>query len=257
MSATNTLQAFLSIFTPGSDGVTPNVGLIDGGGTGAVTQTGTPSMSVLVTSASWLVYGPNPTTQGVFMWSPGGSTQTVGPFDAADATNPRIDIVVVTVNDPGTLSTAGDASYQIVKGTPAASPSAPPTPLGSSFVRQVRINAAATSITNANITGTPSKATLRTNTATVTAPNRTAPKVAWGQVTASTDSSGYLTWSHGLGSTPGAISVETVSPNGGSGAAAQHFTDTYTSSTARTRWLTQTGGTLASVSVTFRFIAFG
>ena len=72
-------------------------------------------------------------------------------IDAADLTNPRIDTVVIEVNESTRINT-----IKVVKGTSAASPVAP-TLTNTSTVHQhpladVRVNAGATSITLANIT---------------------------------------------------------------------------------------------------------
>lgn len=71
---------------------------------------------------------------------------------AADATNPRIDLIVAQVLD----ATAGAASSigQVidVAGTPAASPVAPATPASSIVLAQVAVAAGVTSIVAGNIT---------------------------------------------------------------------------------------------------------
>ena len=71
---------------------------------------------------------------------------------AADATNPRIDLIVAQVLD----ATAGAASSigQVVDvaGTPAASPVAPATPASSIVLAQVAVAAGVTSIVAGNIT---------------------------------------------------------------------------------------------------------
>ncbi|WP_459997318.1 hypothetical protein, partial [Paradesulfitobacterium aromaticivorans] len=61
---------------------------------------------------------------------------------AADATNPRIDIVYV--------SSAGVISY--LAGTPAASPAAPATPTDGFLLAQISVAANATTVVAANIT---------------------------------------------------------------------------------------------------------
>lgn len=61
---------------------------------------------------------------------------------AADATNPRIDIVYV--------SSVGAITY--LAGTAAASPAAPATPAGGQKIREINVAAGATSIVAANIT---------------------------------------------------------------------------------------------------------
>lgn len=62
----------------------------------------------------------------------------------ADATNPRIDLVYVS----------SDGVLSVVTGTPAATPAAPALPAGGISLAQVAVAAAATLITNADITDT-------------------------------------------------------------------------------------------------------
>lgn len=85
---------------------------------------------------------------------------------AADATNPRIDIVVIYWNqrqeDPvtnylgNTVYTRLYDSFQldIIEGTPAATPVAPETPAGGLKLAEIYVAAGATSISSANITDT-------------------------------------------------------------------------------------------------------
>lgn len=69
---------------------------------------------------------------------------------ASDPTNPRIDIVVVGVNDLGTSSST--TFIEIVTGTPAPSPSAPATPSNTVLLANVAVGAGVTSIASGNIT---------------------------------------------------------------------------------------------------------
>lgn len=165
MSATFTQQAVMGLLSPQTDNVTPALGRLGGVG-GAVTQTGTPSMAVVVAPAVWVIPGPAPTSQGAFLWTPGTGNQTVT-VPASDPTNPRIDILIAQINDPGSTSAAGDASFAIVTGTPAASPSQPVLPTGALYIRTIAVGAGVTSIVNANISGVPATASLR---AAVTGP---------------------------------------------------------------------------------------
>ncbi|HYH69137.1 MAG TPA: hypothetical protein VD866_30870 [Urbifossiella sp.] len=76
------------------------------------------------------------------------------PIATADATHPRIDIIVMTTDvsqDPD-ASAANIASITVVAGTPAASPAVPSTPANSLLLSKVAVAAGATSIVNANIT---------------------------------------------------------------------------------------------------------
>lgn len=73
---------------------------------------------------------------------------------AADASNPRIDLVVATVLDQYYAGSQSEAILQVITGTPAPSGSqVPPTPPASSLVlAEVAVAAAATSITSGDIT---------------------------------------------------------------------------------------------------------
>lgn len=68
----------------------------------------------------------------------------------SDPTSPRIDIVVVGVNDLGTSSST--TFIEIVAGTPAPSPSAPATPSNTVLLANIAVGAGVSSITSGNIT---------------------------------------------------------------------------------------------------------
>jgi hypothetical protein len=73
---------------------------------------------------------------------------------AADVTNPRIDRVVVTVNDAAYSGSTNNVTFTVIAGTPAASPSAPATPTNSISLATIAVAANATSIVSGNITDT-------------------------------------------------------------------------------------------------------
>jgi hypothetical protein len=73
-------------------------------------------------------------------------------ISAADATNPRIDLIVATVNDAQYSGSLNNVVFTTVAGTPAASPAVPSTPNNSIVLAQIAVAANATSISNANIT---------------------------------------------------------------------------------------------------------
>jgi hypothetical protein len=91
-----------------------------------------------------------------FALNDGPVTKTI---TAADPTNPRIDIVVLQVNDSQYSGATNDAEINVIPGAPAASPTAPTAPANSLVLAQVAVAANATSITNANITAAPPAAT--------------------------------------------------------------------------------------------------
>ncbi len=77
---------------------------------------------------------------GPYYYSVDDATNT-GTVTAADATNPRIDLVYVTLNDPaeGDGSSAPGAVFGYVAGTAAASPVAPATPARSMPLFQISV----------------------------------------------------------------------------------------------------------------------
>lgn len=98
-------------------------------------RVGTPSTVLTATSTTWTLgacaamLDPGASThQGMYGWS--SDANVTGAVTAADATNPRKDIVYILVND----SSAGDGSGAVsanlvyVAGTPATTPVAPTVP---------------------------------------------------------------------------------------------------------------------------------
>lgn len=95
--------------------------------------------------------------QGPYLgWS---DTVVVLTLDAANAVNPRRDLIVMCVYDPAlgdTMPTIGGVqvpcTIELVTGTPAASPSDPPVPANAIVLARVAVGANVTTITNANVT---------------------------------------------------------------------------------------------------------
>lgn len=126
-------------------GVLPGVG-----GELAVTALGTPNMSVNVASGTALVSGTFSGTQGTYLVTNDGTVNiSIG---AANASQPRIDIIVFEVLDSSYSGSSNLAQLRVVAGTPASSPVPAVTPASSIVLAQVRVNANATSITTGNIT---------------------------------------------------------------------------------------------------------
>ena len=117
----------------------------------AVTQNGTPNMSVNVAAGTALVNGSSVLAQGSYAVTNDATVNLV--IATADATNPRRDLVVVQVRD-NTADASGfnDARLFVVTGTPAASPSDPAVPAGCLVLARVAVAALASSIVNANVT---------------------------------------------------------------------------------------------------------
>ena len=70
----------------------------------------------------------------------------------ANATNPRWDLIVATVNDSYYSGSADNVVYQVIAGTPASSPAVPATPANSIALAKVYVGAAVLSINSGDIT---------------------------------------------------------------------------------------------------------
>lgn len=116
-----------------------------------VTPTGTPSMAVQIAAGTALIAGTQTSTQGFYIaYNDASTTISIAP---SNATNPRIDLVVVTVQDAFYGGTANNqVIFQAITGTPAASPVAPSAPANSFILAQVLVGAGVTSISSGNIT---------------------------------------------------------------------------------------------------------
>lgn len=120
----------------------------------SVTQNGTPNMSVNVAAGRAIIRsgGASSLLAGSYTFLNDGTVNLA--IAAADATNPRRDLVVAQVRDTNYGEAASDARLVVVTGTPAASPADPAlTSFPNALVlARVAVAAGATSITTANIT---------------------------------------------------------------------------------------------------------
>lgn len=115
-----------------------------------VTQTGTASMNLNVASGAALINGTETTTQGVYNVVNDASLAVT--ISTANATNPRIDLVVAQVLDDQYSGASHLAQIVVVTGTAASSPVAPALPKNSYKLATIAVGAAVTSILTANIT---------------------------------------------------------------------------------------------------------
>lgn len=116
-----------------------------------VSQTATPSMAVAVSAGHAIIPGTQTATQGFYAAYNDASTNVT--IAAASPTLPRIDRIVVTVQDAYYGGTANNqVIFQAVTGTPAGSPVAPAAPANSLTLALVAVAANAASILNADIT---------------------------------------------------------------------------------------------------------
>lgn len=118
----------------------------------AVTQNSPAGLSVLVASGWAAIVGTVQANMGTYVGY--NDATTVLSITTADPTNPRIDLVCMTVQDAYYTGSLNDVILQVVAGTPAGSPVAPTLPANSISLATVAVGAGATSITNANITDT-------------------------------------------------------------------------------------------------------
>lgn len=116
----------------------------------SVTQTGSPSMAVVVKSGVAWVPGSENATQGCYgVLNDADVTLSIA---AAHASLSRIDLVCYKVEDSQYSGSNNTSSLVVVTGTPAGSPTPPAAPNNSLTLAQVLVGPAVTSITNANIT---------------------------------------------------------------------------------------------------------
>lgn len=138
-------------FTGGATAADRAHGIINAGDL-AVSQNGTPNMSVNVATGGCFIRGTENANQGAYhLWNDATVNLAI---TAADATNPRRDFIIAQVRDAYYSGSSKDARITVVTGTPAASPSDPSL---SSFpnalvLARVAVAANATSVTTANIT---------------------------------------------------------------------------------------------------------
>jgi hypothetical protein len=118
----------------------------------AVTQNTPAGLSVLVSSGWAAIVGTTQANMGTYVGF-NDATVTLS-VNTADPTNPRIDLVCMTVQDAYYTGSLNNVILQVVAGTPASSPVAPTLPANSISLATVAVGAGATALTNANITDT-------------------------------------------------------------------------------------------------------
>lgn len=110
------------------------------------------SMNVIVGTGWCAIVGDYQPDMGVYtVYNDAAVTL---PISTADPTNPRIDRVVVTIQDSYYTGSADDVIFQVIMGTPAGSPVAPATPTNSMSIATIAVGAAVTQINTGNITDT-------------------------------------------------------------------------------------------------------
>lgn len=118
----------------------------------AVTPNSPAGMSVRVASGWAAIVGTTQANMGVYtVYNDATQVLTV---TTADPTNPRIDRVVITVQDAYYSGAFNDVIFQVIAGTPAGSPTAPATPANSISLATIAVGAGVTQINSGDITDT-------------------------------------------------------------------------------------------------------
>ena len=140
------LRQLVAILSGSRDGILRGADL-------AVTQNGGGAMSVLVASGFALISGTDSSpVQGQYhVYNDASVTVTV---PTANPSNPRIDLICVTLEDAYYAGGSNTAILQDVAGTPGASPAVPATPADSLVLAHIYVGTGAASILTANINGT-------------------------------------------------------------------------------------------------------
>jgi hypothetical protein len=118
----------------------------------AVTAQGSPNMTVNVAQGWAGIVGTTQSNMGVYVGY--NDATTVLTITTADATNPRIDRIVMTVNDAYYTGSTNNVTFQVLAGTPAGSPTAPATPANSISLATIAVAAGTSTISSGNITDT-------------------------------------------------------------------------------------------------------
>jgi hypothetical protein len=109
-----------------------------------------PDMSVDIAAGSCWVYGDYATDAKYYFAYNDGSVNVA--IAAADASNPRIDIIIAQINDSAYSGSTDDWELKVVTGTPAGSPVAPTTPSSALILATIAVGAGATTIISGNVT---------------------------------------------------------------------------------------------------------
>jgi hypothetical protein len=154
--AENDRLSLSGLLSPSGTVLSPRGGVLPYGSSGGknlgyvVAQTGTPSMAVTIDKGTAVVVGTTSANQAGYIVT-NDTVQTLA-VSASDATNPRIDLVCLTIEDSQYAGSNDDAIIQVITGTPAINPSAPATPASSLVLAQVLVPASTGSIVTADIT---------------------------------------------------------------------------------------------------------
>lgn len=123
----------------------------------AITANGTPNMSVNVASGWAAIVGDYTTNMGTYQAYNDATTNLT--ITTANGSNPRIDLICMTVSDSYYTGSLNQVAFNVVAGVPSGTPAVPATPTNSIALARVAVGAGATSITSGNITDVRATAT--------------------------------------------------------------------------------------------------
>jgi hypothetical protein len=116
----------------------------------AVTANSPVAMNVFVAAGWAVVVGDIQPGMGAYTFY--NDAPVLLTITTANATEPRIDLIVATVNDSFYSGSTNNVVFQVIAGTPASSPTVPATPQNSIALASVYVGAAVLSINSGNIT---------------------------------------------------------------------------------------------------------
>jgi hypothetical protein len=116
----------------------------------AVTANSPVAMNVFVAAGWAVVVGDIQPQMGAYVFY--NDDPVLLTITTANATNPRWDLIVATVNDSYYTGSTDNVVYQVIAGTPASSPVVPTTPQNSIALAKVYVGAAVLAINPADIT---------------------------------------------------------------------------------------------------------
>jgi hypothetical protein len=116
----------------------------------AVTANSPVAMNVYVADGWAVVVGDIQPDMGAYVFY--NDAPVLLTITTANATEPRWDLIVATVNDSYYSGSTDNVVYQVIAGTPASSPTVPATPQNSIALAKVYVGAAVLAINPADIT---------------------------------------------------------------------------------------------------------
>lgn len=116
----------------------------------AVTANGTPNMSVNVATGWASIIGNYTTNMGAYI-SYNDAVQNIT-VTTASGSNPRIDLLCVTISDSYYSGALSQVAFNLIAGTPAAVPTVPALPTNSLALARIAVGAGVTTILTGNIT---------------------------------------------------------------------------------------------------------